>query len=254
MTVKDIFTLLAEKAPVEAKLDYDNVGHLVGDSNAPVAKILLALDVSPWVVEEARSIGAQLIVSHHPVIRDGLKSVTSENGKTVLRLIQYGIAAICMHTNLDAAEGGVNTELARLLELQGAVTFEESGIARIGDLPLALSVTEFLPHVKKALGANGLRYYNAHRRVSHVAVCGGSGGTMLDDVIAVKADTFVTSDLKYDTFLHAKQAEINLIDAGHFPTENVVIPVLRGWIAEAYPALELVISESHAQTEQYYVL
>ncbi|MDR0936064.1 MAG: Nif3-like dinuclear metal center hexameric protein [Oscillospiraceae bacterium] len=252
MTVKDIYTLLAEKAPPEAKLEYDNVGHLVGDAGAEVSKILLALDITPWVIDEARTLGAELIVSHHPVIREGLKSVTNDKGANVMRLLQYGISAICMHTNLDAAEGGVNTELARLLGIQGAKTFEDSNIARIGDLPIALSTLDFLPLVKKILNCNGLRYYNAHRLVDHIAVCGGSGGSMLDAVIAANADTFLTSDIKYDTFLEAKRAEINLIDAGHFPTENVVIPVLRDWIAEANPTAELTISETHEQPELFF--
>ena len=261
-TVKDVYDFLNIMAPVETKMDFDNVGFLVGRSGGEVNKILLSLDITSWVAEEAKEVGAQLIVSHHPAFFE-LKSVTDDGpGKTVVHMLENKISAICMHTNLDAALGGVNDALAKALGLEDLrfVDDDETSISenegncdigRIGWLPEEMCLEAFLPQVKKSLKAGGLRYYDSGRTVRKVAVLGGSGGSELESVIRHGCDTFVTADVKYNVFLDAKEANINLIDAGHFPTENVVIPVLAERLAKQFPDLEIVISKSHGQTEKF---
>lgn len=253
-TVGEILKMLARKAPVENKLDFDNVGLLVGRSDRAVEKVLAALDITDEVIEEAFGLGADLIVSHHPLFFE-LKAVSDATwtGNRALTLAEHKIAAICMHTNLDAAHGGVNDAL--LSALGGVYTDEldeSSLIGRVGELPASMSMAAFLPLVKSRLQANGLRYYDAGRPVRRIAVCGGSGGSELALAHLKGCDTYVTADIKYDVFLEAGHLGMNLIDADHFCTENVVVPVLKRWIEEAFSSVEVSISQTHGQTAQFF--
>jgi dinuclear metal center YbgI/SA1388 family protein len=237
------------------KLPNDNVGLLVGDGSDVCNRVMLSLDITPEVVREAAEYGAQLIVSHHPVIRSGLTSVTSDSSEVVWRLGDFKIAAICMHTNLDAAFGGVNDELARVL---GLADYEHNyggndHIGRVGTLPDPIALPDFAMRVKLALNANGVRYYDAGVPAQRVMVCGGSGADYCDPAVIRRLgfDTLVSADFKHGTWLTAKQYGVNAIDAGHYSTENVVIPVLRSWLIGEFPSLEILISEKHVQIEQY---
>lgn len=253
-TVNDIFSFLIEKAPVELALGFDNVGLLVGRRSKQVKRILTALDITDEVIQEAIDINADLIVSHHPLFFE-LKTVSDQSwtSERALTLAENGIAAICMHTNLDAAFGGVNDTLLAALGADAAgVLDSDSQIGRIGTLTNQLSMEKFLPLVKKALRANGLRYHDAGAPVHKIAVCGGSGGSDIPLAHAAGCDTYVTADIKYDQFLEAKHLGLNLIDADHFCTENVVVPVLKEWIATAFPAVDVLISRIHSQTAQFY--
>lgn len=252
-TVGQIFACLQAKAPVETKMDFDNVGLLVGSPDWDVKKVLLSLDITGPVVVEAKELGAQLVVSHHPLFFS-LKNVGYGDplGEKAMNLLTGRVAAICMHTNLDAADGGVNDALAAALGVLDAVPYEPEHICRVGALPEAVPLASFLGTVKSALNCNGLRYVDGGKSVSRIALCGGSGGSMLEEAALTGCDTYVTSDIKYDVFLRAKELGLNLIDAGHFNTENVVIPVLGQWIREAFPEVETVIS-THGQTEQYFM-
>lgn len=253
-TVSDIYTMLAEKAPPALKLDFDNVGLLVGRSDRAVKKVVAALDITDEVIEEAISEKAGMIVSHHPLFFE-LRSVTDGTwtGERALTLAENKIAAICMHTNLDAARGGVNDALLAALGADYAGELDEQSlIGRIGELPEAVSLSDFLPAVKTALRSNGLRFHDAGRPVHRIAVCGGSGGGEIALAHAAGCDTYITADIKYDPFLEAKHLGINLIDADHFCTENVVIPILRDWICDAFPDVEVIISRTHGQTAQFY--
>lgn len=252
-TVKDVFAFLNEKAPVSRKMEFDNVGLLVGRRDAQVRRILTALDTTDEVIAEAAVLGAELIVSHHPLFFS-LKSVTDETGEGthVLSLAENRIAAICMHTNLDAAAGGVNDALmAALGGTASGVLESDTGIGRIGTIAHETAFSDFLRFAKDALHSNGLRYHDAGLPVKNLAVCGGSGGGDIGLAAAAGCDTFVTADVKYNQFLDAKRLGINLIDGDHFCTENVVTPVLKEWLADAFPDVEVSISRIHGQTAQF---
>ncbi len=252
-TVGDVFALLNEKAPVAGKMEFDNVGLLVGHSAKPVTRILTSLDITEDVIEEAVGLGAELIVSHHPLFFE-LKTVTDDSleGHLALSLAEKGVAAICMHTNLDAAQGGVNDALMAALGGRAEAVLEpDTAIGRIGELPQEVPFSEFLPFVKKQLASNGLRYHDAGRPVKRLAVCGGSGGGDIDLAAAAGCDTYVTADVKYHQFLEAKHLGLNLIDADHFCTENVVIPVLHKWLSEAFPKVDVRVSAVHKQTVRF---
>ena len=252
-TVGEIKELLKEKAPLEKKMDFDNVGLLVGRPGYPVTRILVALDITDEVIDEAASMGAELIVSHHPLFFS-IESITDETpeGARACKLIRCGISAICMHTNLDAAQGGVNDALMEKLGGRVTGTLDpDTGIGRIGEIAAPMALSDFLPFVKDALRANGLRYYDAGRPVKKLAVCGGSGGGDIPLAAAAGCDTFVTADVKYHQFQQAKDLGLNLIDGDHFCTENVVTPVLRTWLASQFPDLDVRISQHLGQLVQF---
>ena len=249
-TVREIESFLYGWAPRELAESWDNVGLLVGDPEAAVERVLVALDITPQVAEEALERGCHLIVAHHPVMNCAwhpVQTVRADNrqGRTLTALLRGGVAAICMHTNLDAAEGGVNDILAEKLGLTQPEMLTEEKIGRIGTLKCEIPLVEFTHSVIELLGCNGLRYVDAGRPVHRVAVGGGACGCYIPQAVAAGCDTFVTSDLKYNDFLDTEG--LNLIDAGHFPTENVVCPALRDRLAEAFPAVDVLCSTSHSR-------
>lgn len=249
ITVCDVEKKLFDWAPLELAVSWDNVGHLVGEPEAEVKKVLVALDITETVVQEAIDCGADLIVAHHPVMNcrwHEVQHIRSDDaqGRILINMIRNGISAICMHTNLDAAEGGVNDALAEKLGLAGIELLNEEKIGRVGTLKCELPLVEFTRFVVESLGCNGLRYIDAGKPVHRVAVGGGACSGYIGQAIALGCDTFVTSDLKYNDFLDTKG--INLIDAGHFPTENVVCPVVVEYLQKAFPELTVVYSTTHS--------
>lgn len=258
-SVGQILLKLEEMAPTALKMDFDNVGLLVGDKNKSVNKCLIALDITDDVIKEASDIGAQLIVSHHPIIFGGIKSVTADDlvGRKIIALLGGEMSAICMHTNLDIARGGVNDALISTLGVGASSYLEpadapDEGCGRIGEYEDAMEFEKFLSLCKDKLSANGLRYHYAGRPVKKLAVMGGSGGSALMYAVNAGCDTYVTSDIKYNSFLDAKELGINLIDADHFCTENVIVPVLERSLSKEFPDVCFKISEVHGQTAQFY--
>ena len=253
-TVKDIFDKLCEIAPLELQLDYDNAGFLIGRADTPVEKALLSLDVTEEVVDEAVERGAQLIVSHHPVIWDEMKSLTDQKSgsEKLLRLLENGIAVISMHTNLDIVEGGVNDVLLSLLGAENEGPFDDEGCGRKGRLQNALPLDAFLALCKEKLNTRGLRYYDAGRPAEHIAVLGGAGGSALIEAWRAGCDTYVTADVKYSVFLQARELGINLIDGDHFCTENPVIGVLAKKLGDAFPETAFIVSARQDQTACFF--
>lgn len=258
--VSEIYNYIDSIAPFDIQMDFDNAGLLIGHKDAPVDKVLVALDITTQVIREAVEIGAQLIVAHHPVIFHPIKAVCDGDttGEKVLQLVENHIAAICAHTNLDAAQDGINDRLAQVLGLTEIEQLHQDGvdeqgraygIGRVGVLKTdsPLSCAGFAAEVKARLGAASVRYMDAGRPVGRIAVGGGSCGSMLQDAVAAGCDTFVTSDVKYDVFLEAQELGINLLDAGHFATENVVIAPLAGQLQEAFDKVEVMISQAHKE-------
>lgn len=264
VTVQDVFAFLDAQAPVRYQMDFDNSGFLTGNPQSTVQHILAALDITDDVIEEAVETGAQLIVSHHPLIFSPLKRVVADDltGCKILRMAANGLAAICMHTNLDIADGGVNDALMAALDAQVSGVLEPTGVddngqelgcGRIGTLREPMAFQEFLKFTSQRLQANGLRYCASGKPVERLAVCGGSGGDMLELAVEHGCDTFVTADVKYDRFLAAKELGMNLIDADHFCTENVVIRPLAERLRMQFPELTVAVSQRHAQTAQFYM-
>ena len=261
-TVGEILTFLETLAPRSMKMDWDNVGLLCGGRNRPVTKILVALDPFEGVCKEAAQWGAELIVTHHPLIFSPLKAITDETsiGRAVQLLCAHGISAINAHTNLDCAPGGVNDCLAAALGLQDLHVISPSGVDALGrewgllrqgvveNQPLS----DFLSHVKAALRCEGLRYVEVGKPVHRVAVGGGACASELMDAVNAGCDTFVTADVKYNQFWDAHDLGLNLIDAGHFPTENPVVGLLAAKLAANFPDVTVKISETHRDCMKFF--
>ena len=257
--VKDFYDFIDQIAPFATQEGFDNAGFLAGRGDRPVERVLVALDITEAVVSEAADWGAQLIVAHHPVIFQPVKSVTDESvvGRVLLALTENRIAAICAHTNLDAAHGGVNGCLARALELTDIGQLCQAGvdekgrpygIGRTGTVHRpGMSAAEYAAFVKEKLGSASVRFVDGGKPVQMVAVGGGSCGSMMEDALAQGCDTFVTADLKYNNFLDAQALGLNLLDAGHFPTENVVCAPLVSRLAKAFPQVEVRVSQVHRE-------
>ena len=257
-TVREIEQALFELAPGEAAMEWDNVGHLLGDPDQAVERVLVALDITEGVADEAIASGCQLVVAHHPVMNcrwtpvQNIRDDTFQ-GHLFLKLLRNNVSAICMHTNLDIAWGGVNDALAQRLELVDPGPLCENGLGRVGEYPESVALADYVRFVCQALGGNGLRYADAGKPVRRVAVGGGACGEFEEDAIRAGCDTFVTADLSYHQFLDAAGKGINLIDAGHFPTEDPVCEKVITYLTDRFPELAVSKSASHKEVIQYYV-
>jgi len=263
-TVADILSFVENLAPRYMKCDWDNVGLLCGRRDREVKKVLVALDPFRNVIEEAIEIGADCIVTHHPLIfRNPLMAVNedTEAGRCVLTLMEHGIAAINAHTNYDLAPDGVNDVLARTLGLADIEVINPEGtdaegrpygLLRCGTIG-EIALKAFLVGVKEHLDCQGLRYVDAGKPVRKVAVGGGSCADEMNDALAAGCDTFVTADVKYNQFRTAYELGLNLIDAGHFHTENPAMPVLAEKLRAEFPAVEVIFSEKHTDCMNFFV-
>ncbi len=260
-TVADILQFIETLAPQAMKESWDNVGLNCGRRDRQVKTVLVALDPFEAVCREAKELGADLLVTHHALIwKPGFVTDATVQGRNTLFLIENGIAHINAHTNLDQAPGGVNDVLAATLDLTDVQVIDpsgtdENGVAwgllrqgQVQEQPLEA----FLRTVKAKLGCEGLRYADGGKPVRKVAVGGGSCAGAMQQVVRAGCDTFVTADVKYNQFWDAKDLGLNLIDAGHFHTENPVVAVLADKIAAAFPELEVKISENHADCMKFY--
>ena len=252
-TVREIESALFDLAPKALAMDWDNVGLLLGDPAASVDRILLALDVTDAVAAEAKAKDCQLIVSHHPLMnvrwhQREMQTLRPDTrlGRLLTALVKNDTAVISMHTNLDAAPGGVNDALAAALRLEdpGPLPGDESGICRIGTLWEPMAPVDFAAYVGSQLGAGNVRWCG-DRPVRKVAVGGGACGDFVPQVLAAGCDTFVTADLGYHQFLDAAAEGLNLLDAGHFPTENGVLAVLEETLASRFPGVSVTRSAVH---------
>lgn len=260
-SIREIYDVLFDFAPAYMKMDWDNVGLLCGRFDAEVKAVMVALDPMMDVFEEAKSRGCELVVTHHPLIFGAVKQVNSDSydGRNLLYLIENGIAAMNLHTNLDCCPGGVNDVLAERLGLEGIEILDPMGtdaqgrpygLVRMGAVE-PQSVSQFAAFVKDALSCPGVRFADAGKPVSKVAVGGGSCGSEIEAVLSAGCDTFVTADLKFNHFEEAKYRGLNLIDAGHFETENPVCDVLERLLREAFPDVRVYRAGAHRDETQF---
>ena len=261
-TVGEILTFLETLAPRSMKMDWDNAGLLCGGRNRPVTKILVALDPFEGVCQEAAQWGAELIVTHHPLSFSPLKAVADETaiGRAVQLLCANGISAINAHTNLDCAPGGVNDCLANTLGLKDVQVIAPSGVDELGlewgllrqGTVEAQPLPQFLSTVQSVLHCDGLRYVNGSKPVHRVAVGGGACASELLDAVNAGCDTFVTADVKYNQFWDAHDLGLNLIDAGHFATENPVVALLAAKLSTKFPGICVKVSETHRDCMKFF--
>lgn len=236
--LQQICRFMEQWAPPALAEEWDNPGLLV-DAGSLVRRVLVTLDITPAVVEEAHRLGCQLVVSHHPVIFKPVRRLQSADAAFLLA--RYGISALCAHTNLDAAEGGVNDVLAGLLELEDVQPLE--GLGRVGDRD-SISPAQLAEQVGKLLNAPVL-LADAGLPITRVAVVGGSGGEFFEAAAQAGAQCLVTGEASHHHGLDALEQGVSVIVAGHFATEWPIVPEMARRLRQAFGELEVLVSGSN---------
>lgn len=249
MNVKELYAFLNEKIPPSLSCEWDNDGLMCcADEEKTVERVLVALDMTAAVIEQAVRESYDLILSHHPLIFSPLKAVNPKDhiARRVIKLIRADVAAMSFHTRLDAVEGGVNDLLAADLGLCDVEPFGENGeaIGRIGTLKSPMPLADFARLVKDATGAEQVQFSDAGKAVSRVAVLGGSGSSDVKAAMRAGADTYVSGELKHNNLTDAPECGMNLIAAGHFYTENAVCERLKSLVLEAIPDATVTVVKS----------
>ncbi|MEG2597724.1 MAG: Nif3-like dinuclear metal center hexameric protein, partial [Oscillospiraceae bacterium] len=208
-----------------------------------VTRCLITLDVTQNVCDEAAGCGADLILSHHPVIFDPIKRISSQS--TIYQLISEGISVISAHTNLDKSKNGVNDVLICRLGVKSAVPVGDTNDGlKIGSLGTMMTGVELAHHVKERLWASSVRLFDAGFPIETVAICSGSGGSFLKDAVKAGADALITGDVKHDVVVEAANCGMTVIDAGHYETEQIIIEPLIEYLTPLFPDVEFMRAQS----------
>ena len=249
-TVRDIYQFIDSIAPFDTQESWDNSGFLVGDVQKDVHKVAVCLDVTHDTLAQAADFGADLLVSHHPVIfhpMKGMREQTPGTESIVYDAIRKDIAVLSAHTCWDMAEGGVNDVLAKLCGLEDieGLLPDDNGICMVrkGTLKTAVPAEEYAEVVSEALGTV-VRLTLPEKRIRTVAVCGGAGASFLPGLMKEGIDAYITGDAKHNDFLDSIDYDISLLAAGHYETETVSMPVLLELLKQEFPELEYKYLES----------
>ena len=253
MKIKEVLSALERFAPLPLQESWDNAGLQVGLTETEVSGALLCLDVNEKIVDEAIQKGCNLVVSHHPLLFRGLKTISdlTDVQRTVMKAIQKGICVISMHTNMDNAKGGVNYKMAEKLGLRDVLFLApktvdgvESGSGVIGELPEAQASDDFVLAVKKAFGVECAMCNELLRRpVRKVALCGGAGDFLLDEALKAGADAFITGEMHYHQYFGYEQ-QIQICVIGHYQSEQYTAEIFRDIIEKECPGVKTYIAET----------
>ncbi len=243
MRISEITKVLETYAPKALAEEYDNVGLMIGDASREVNAVLLSLDVDLDVAIEAKAMGANLIISHHPLLFNPVKRITADSpeGKCLLFLAENKIAVYAAHTNLDSAPGGLNDLAAQFLQLDDTRPLEgegEVGIGRIGMLPKAASLHSLAEEIKRLYRLPFIRIIgDPHKPVMRVALCTGSGADLADLALEKGADVLITGDIKYNTAREMAEKGLAVIELGHYESEFIVTDLLEKIIEHYLPGM-----------------
>ncbi len=247
MKAKEIIQKIESFAPSSLACAWDNPGLLCGSGEKDIKKVYLTLDTTLTTVMEAIEKGADMIISHHPILMSGIKKIdfSTPEGKMLELLIKNDIVVFAAHTNIDAAENGINQRLAEIFELENIGILEpvdeNCGIGRFGDLKSEISSYEFAETVKEKLNTPYIRI-SGQRNIKKLGICSGSGADFVGYAIENGCDCLLTGDVKYHNAIDAALLNICIIDAGHFPTEKLVCNIFHEILAEC--PLEFIYSDN----------
>lgn len=236
-SVGDLLSLLEGIAPLQTQEEWDNAGFLAGDPQAPVTRVLVALDLCREALDEATALGAQLIVTHHPILFRGRKNLREDDpeGRLLCDLVRARVALIAMHTNFDNAEGGVNSALCERLDIVHSQPLE-SGM-RLGRIE-PTTLCAFVGHVQQRLGGVVRAYGDPGRAIERVAVLGGAGGGYASIALAAGAQAYVTGEIAYHVGTQCASAGMCVLEAGHAATELPAVHALRRSLQNAIDAVQ----------------
>ena len=257
MKAKEVIQALEEFAPLSLQESYDNAGLTVGSPEKEVHKALLSVDVTEEIVDEAIAAGADMIISHHPLIFRGLKNITCDDytGRSIIKAIKNDIVIYASHTNMDSAAGGVSFKMGEKIGLRG-MTFlipgntENSGLGVIGDLEQPMKPEDFLNLLKSTFKVPCIRYSGNEEKVSRIALCGGAGAEFAGEAIRQGADMFVSADFKYHDFFMADK-RICLADIGHFESEQFTLEIFYEVISKKLPNFAIQITGINSNPIKY---
>lgn len=242
--LKKIIEKTEEFAPLNLACSWDNVGLILGDRNKNVNKILLALDLDIDIAKEAKKAGAEAVFTHHPIMFKPVNKINTDTpeGRCILYMLQNDIALYSAHTNLDAAEGGLNDYLAALYELEDVKVTDTHytdengrvfGLGRCGKLPKEFELEELAGYIREKTGANDVSYVGeSTAKLKTAAICSGGGGSRVNAETAEAADVYITGDIKYSNARDASALGLNLISIGHYDTEIFCMDIFEKLFAD----------------------
>ena len=255
--VKDIIKVIEDFAPLSLQEKWDNSGLCVGSPEAEVSSVLLGLDCTPELVDEAVACGADMIVTHHPLIFSGLKKLTPDDmvGATVIKAVKAGISIYAAHTSADKVMAGVSGAMARRLGLVDLSILDEdgegTGLGVVGDLPEPMRAADFVAFVKEKFSLEVMR---ASRPldgvVSRVAMCGGSGGSLIGAAMRSGAQVYITGDVSYHNFFTPEGFMV--MDVGHYESEIEIVDILFSLIHKNFPTFAVRITQNINSNPIYY--
>lgn len=261
MKIKEVAATLERFAPLPLQESYDNAGLQIGlTEREEVSGVLLCLDVTEAVIDEAIREGCNVVVAHHPLLFRGVKRVDNSTMVTrcVLRAIRAGVAIYAAHTNLDNARGGVNFRIAERLGLQRVKFLQpaadgQSGSGLIGVLPTRRDAMDFLREVKEKFHVDCLMHNAAHvQSIGRVALCGGAGEFLIDEAVAQGADVFITGEMGYHRYF-GYEDRLLIATIGHYQSEQFTVGLLRDILREAFPDLKLVTTSLNTNPIKYLI-
>jgi dinuclear metal center YbgI/SA1388 family protein len=237
MTVRDFYLLLDQIAPFNTQMEFDNAGLLVGSPSAEVSAVLLALDVTQPVIDEAVALGAQLIITHHPLMFSARRQLTDEDyeGRLIRRLVRENISLIAAHTNLDQAPCGINDTLA---ELCGLTEIAGEGFFRSGLLPEAMTAAACAEELSRRLGTTVRLMGPDNAVIRRIGLCSGGGSDEWITAVENGCDAFLSGEIKHHIALALADRGLVGFECGHLATEAPGVEVLAVALQKALPALE----------------
>ena len=258
--VNNIIKEMELLAPTYLKEDFDNVGLMVGDKNKEVKKVLLALDCTLKVIEEAKKENVELIITHHPLIFKRPSSITTDTlqGKKIIELIKNDISLYSSHTNLDSVENGLNDTIVSILGFDNFKILEKNkrddkaGLGRIVSLNESIQLEDLISKIKKSLNINNLRVVKGKDKVNKIAIINGSGQDFIGKAVALGADCIITGDTTYHFASDYKEMEISILDFGHFASEQITFFNVMENLKEKFKDVEFITSTVEEDPFSFY--
>lgn len=258
--VNNIIKEMELLAPTYLKEDFDNVGLMVGDKNKEVKKVLLALDCTLKVIEEAKKENVELIITHHPLIFKRPSSITTDTlqGKKIIELIKNDISLYSSHTNLDSVENGLNDTIVSILGFDNFKILEKNkkddkaGLGRIVSLNESIQLEDLISKIKKSLNINNLRVVKGKDKVNKIAIINGSGQDFIGKAVALGADCIITGDTTYHFASDYKEMEISILDVGHFASEQITFFNVMENLKEKFKDVEFITSTVEEDPFSFY--
>ena len=247
--VKDVAKAIEDFAPLSLQEGWDNSGLCIGSPDAPVSSVLLGLDCTPELVDEAVACGADMIVTHHPLIFSGLKKISPDNpvGEAVIKAIRAGISIYAAHTSADKVIAGVSGAMAARLGLVNVTILDEdgdgTGLGVVGDLPEPLTADEAVALVKERFALKAMRASRpVEGKISRVAMCGGSGGSLIGAAVSSGAQLYLSGDISYHNFF--TREGFMIMDIGHYESEIEIVDILFSLIKKNFPTFAVRITQN----------